>query len=144
MRSAAIGKPTRLSLGSVPVATSVMPTTAAQTYRKAPRIRSRRRYLGSRSARSTRRNSRHIDHARAAENASTPTMLVAIIPGDSTADVTLMSGILKQVRPSLLHVAGVTSPLHSTLLRTIYEIGLKLERDWCRPARCCGQQLAQT
>src|SRR5207244_8710198 len=52
-KASPIGSPIRLCMGSFPLATSSIPNTAAPTYIIPSQNRRRRRYRGSRSARST-------------------------------------------------------------------------------------------
>jgi hypothetical protein len=77
-----IGSPIRVCTGSLPIATCTIPKTAAPTYSKPNKNSWRRRYSGSSAARSADRHALHIIQARTAEDADTPTMIVAIIlPG---------------------------------------------------------------
>ena len=77
----------RLFIGSLPVATLAMANTAQPVYSTPIPSRRRRRYRGSRSARSADLQTRYAPQPRNAESASTPTMIVAITPGLGAAEV---------------------------------------------------------
>src|SRR5271167_691247 len=76
---AAIGKPRRLCLGSLPVATSAIPNAAQPMYSRASRSRILRLYRESLSARSVSFQAAHIAAARTAEEPVTATITSQII-----------------------------------------------------------------
>jgi addiction module HigA family antidote len=81
VKASPIGSPIRLCMGSFPLATSAIPNTAAPTYIIPSQNRRRRRYRGSRSARSTDLHTRHNIQASTAVATETPAITNAIVPG---------------------------------------------------------------
>jgi hypothetical protein len=82
-----MGRKSRLSGAASPEMTFDIPATIPNTYSTPKKISHRRRYLASRSARSTARAALHIIHARSAVKARTPTITDATAAGDIESEV---------------------------------------------------------